>query len=548
MKSILIALRNKIKPINKRRFVCSSIFSFLLSIFLVIGHQMNETRMINWHLSTPINIFIMFALIETVTYIFIDKIKYKSDKKYNVKRWQIFLPLFLIAFFVLFACYPGNYNIDITYEWNIYKANSYSTHFPIFYNMVFCGLMDFLHSIFNSWEVAVFILNLAQITIVTLVVSEILFYLSKRIKNKNFTLLLTLYYIINPLFLTLIMSTSHDIGFAVIFALIVLETVKMVENEDYFEKRINWLKFIFLTFMFCIFRNNGLFAIVPALILGLFFMKGKRIKFTAIVTIPLIMFIGYNQLIVNNVVTNKESVFRESLNVPVNQMARALYYNFPRAFSEEQYKYFEVECNWPYYGRYPMITDFQKRCLKTDYIEKHFFEFLAYWAKVGTKAPHRYVEAPFLFWLGAYYPFITYHDPSEDDPTLHGYVSYSIHRNDGNVFLGRIDIDRYPHIKIVDKAMTELITNQKWSKIFFFRVIWGGSFTTILLIFTACYVALKKQKKYFLPLCFIFGMLLTVLLSPVVLYRYMFPIVLSVPIMFYVILKCSEGKKREKTK
>lgn len=528
--------------IDKRRLVFSSIFSFLLSIFLVIGRQMDETRVINWHSITLFNIFIVFIIIELITYNFIEKIKLKTDKKYEIKFWQIFVPLFLMSFVILFATYPGNYNVDITYEYHLYKTGALGTHYPIFYNFVFCSVMEFLHGIFGNWEFPVFLLNLIQIILVDLVVAEVIYFLSKRLKNKNFTTIMTIFYITNPLYMMMIMSTSHDVGFAAFFALVVLETIKMIEEKDYFSKKSNWAKYIFYVFMLCIFRNNGLFAIVPALILGLIFIKGSRIKFGAIVTIPLILFFGYNQLIVNNVVEKKESIFRESLNIPINQIARALYYNHQTIWSEELNTYFNVECNWAYYGKYPMITDFQKTCTKTDYIETHFFDFVNYWIKIGKKAPHRYVEAPFLFDLGAYYPFITYEEDVEKDPTFQGFVSYNIQeKTDGKE---SIDIHRYPQIKLVDKAMDELISKQKWNKIYFFRAIWGGAFSTILLIFTACYVAIKKQTKYLVPLCFIFGMLLTVLLSPVVLYRYLFPIVLTIPAMLYVIFKVSKNESK----
>ena len=542
MKIISINLKNKLKKINKRRFFTTAIFSFLLAFSLVIGKQMNETRMLEWSIRTPLNILITFCVIEPITYYFVDKIRYKQNQKFEVKRWQIFLPLFLVSFFVLFATYPGNYNIDATYEYQLYKSDSLGTHFPIFYNFVFCSLLEFLHSIFNNWEMPVFILNFIQIVVLDLAIAEVIFFLSKRLKNKKFTIISTLFYVTNPLFLTLSMSTSHDIGFGAIFALIVIEIIKLVEEDDYFKYKKNWFKLIFLIFMLCIFRNNGLFAIVPALILSLFFMKGKRIKFAAIITIPLLLFIGYNQLIVNNIVKTKESVFRESLNVPINQIARALYYNYPRAFiPEEQYKFFYLECNWPDYGKHPMITDYQKVCLKTDYLDQHFIDFVKYWFTVGKNVPHRYIEAPLLFELGAYYPFITYYESKDLNPTLSTYVNYSVHGEpkDVNIF---IDIHRYPNIKIIDKIMYSLIQKQNWNKIAFFRVIWSGSFTTFLLIFAACYACYKKQKKYLVPLCFIFGMLLTVMLSPVILFRYMFPIVLCIPAMIYIIAKSSEKR------
>ncbi|MBR1802156.1 hypothetical protein IJ768_02950 [Candidatus Saccharibacteria bacterium] len=536
-------IKSFFKKLEKRRLVFSAIFGFFLSIFLVIGKQMNDDGAITFGFTTPLNLMIVFILLTAVTYYLISKIKYKNGKKFDLKRWQIFLPLAIVSVFILFAVYPGNYNIDIAWQWAAYKTGNLGTHYPIFYNFIFCSLMEFLYNIFHSWEFTIFILNLIQTLLVNFVVMEIVMFFGKRIKSKKFTIIAMLFYLTNPLYQCLIISTGHDIGFSAIFALIIIETIKMVEEKEYFLKKKNWAKFIILVFVLCIFRNNGSFAIIPALILGLFVIgKGKRLKLTAIVMIPILLFTGYNQFIVNNVVKEKESVLRESLNIPVNQLARALYYNHPSVWSEELELYFEPECNWALYGKWPAISDFQKTCLKTDYIESHLTDFVAYWAKIGLKVPHRYIEAPFLFDLGAYYPFIDYATEPDTDATRHGYVQYGVHIKK---YLGEyIEIYRYPNIPVVDKIMEQLIVYQKWNKIAFFRVIWGGAFTTILLLFTACYVGWKKQKQYFVPLAFIFGMLLTVLLSPVILYRYMFPIVLCIPAMFYIILKCVNEKVR----
>ena len=544
-------VKKTFKNLDKRRLIFSLIFSLFLSIFLIIGKQLNETGTINWGFVTPLNIFVACFIIGAITYYFLDKINLKKTKQYNLKYWQIFLPLFLVSFFILFAVYPGNYNYDAMWQYSAYKSGQFTTHYPVFYFMIFGNFLDFINSIFHDYNFAVFLFNLCQIIFINAVVAYVIYFCSKRLKNKWFTIATILFYALNPLYICLIISTCHDVGFAALFALIAIEVIKMVETDDYFQKKSNWFKVIALTFIFCILRNNGLFTILPALILGVFFIKGKRVKFVVIFSIPLLLFQAYNTLLIDKIVIRREPIVQEAMNVPIMQIARALYYKHPTVWSEELHTYFKPECNWASYGKYPMISDRQKRCMRVEYISEHIVDFAGYWAKIGAKTPHSYVEAPLLFWLGAYYPFTTYYEDEEDNLANWSFHSYAVH-NENNMqekyvkgFYDKIDVERRPNIKIVDDAFEKLISKQEWCKIYFFRVLWSASFPTLILLFAIIYNIYKKRYKYLVLLSFAFSVLLNVLLSPTVCYRYIFPLIVIIPILLYTIFIPYEKNERK---
>ena len=63
----------------------------------------------------------------------------------------------------------------------------------------------------------------------------------------------------------------------------------------------------------------------------------------------------------------------------------------------------------------------------------------------------------------------------------------------------------------------------------------------ILFLFTAFYVVYKKNLKILYPLSIILGYYLTLLLSPVCIFRYCYALILSAPIMIGFLTKKMKG-------
>lgn len=87
------------------------------------------------------------------------------------------------------------------------------------------------------------------------------------------------------------------------------------------------------------------------------------------------------------------------------------------------------------------------------------------------------------------------------------------------------------------KIADDLFYRQEWSKIPVLNLLWRAPITFFLCILTILYAMYKRKYPYLFPLSLIFGLILTVFLSPVLLFRYLLPAVLSMPIMAYIFMK-----------
>ena len=368
------------KKFDKRRAVYSIVAGLNFSLIFVCGFQLNKDHEIHFGLKTTA-IIILFWLVLSALFYFVLNLRksIKADKNFKLKRWQIFLPLFLLSLFLLFAIYPGNYCYDSGAQYRRYATGEYTTHYPPAFCFLLGVIIDFGVNVFGNANAGVVLACLFQSLIVNLAITETIFYLSNKIKNKKFTIINVTFFVVHPLVQILILSTCHDVVFGATFLLIVLELLKLSEDDLYLYKKSNWFKLFVYIFTMCIFRNNGFFALIPALIIGLIVLKKNRVRFATILLIPMLIFqIGYNIIFLGFINVKRESLIHESLNVPVMQIARALYYNHPTVWSDELNTYFHEVCDWRRYGEFPSISDGIKKCINDEYLESHLFEFVGY--------------------------------------------------------------------------------------------------------------------------------------------------------------------------
>ena len=480
-------------------------------------------------------------ILSVVIYLFLGlTVKWKESKKFNLKRWHIFVPLVIVSLILLITMYPGFFPYDSVMMYEAYDSGQYTNHYSPFISFILgltISLGKFLWS--TNFGHAIFILF--QFVFVDIALTETIYYCSKKLNKKSFGIISLLFFIIHPLFQIMQIRSGQDTIFAGLFILICLEFLKISEDENYFNKKIKYVYIVVLLLLFFMTRNNGLYAAIPALLAGFFTLKNKinLKKLYITLSIPIVLFLGYQLLFINNVVYQKDSFYKETLNVPLMQIARSVYISQDKDIENELNEYFYEGCadwrgvtfNWYYYIYSSGISDPYKDCMNTEVIEKDPIKFFSLWTKIGTKYPVEYIEAPAIFMLGLYYPFLPY------EP--HGKVFYQWHLYIDSFTTDFSDygISGVKFTKPMKKIADELFYWQHWSKIPVLNLLWRAPITFFLCILTILYTLYKRKYHYLFPLSLIFGLILTVFLSPVLLFRYLLPAVLSMPIMVYIFMK-----------
>lgn len=527
-----------------RRIRYSVFLGVFLSLMFYFGTKLLNATLAGEVVSySPLDIAfpLIFSVILSLVFgLVLDfKFKIKSDKNFKLARWQIFLPLLISSIVILLAFFPGHLPVDANDMQVAFKTNTISTHYSPLITFLFGGAMS-LGRALGSEEIGHLFFIIPQILFANFALTETIFFCSKKLKRKSFAIISTLFFVFHPLVQVLLIRSGQDTIFASIFVLLGLEFLKISENENYFSKNKS-KKFIYLfifTFFLCATRNNGFYALVPAILIGFFALKNNktlRKNFLLALTIPLIVYFGINNLIIKKLVIN-ESFFRETMNVPIMQIARAMYQNPDENFKEELKKYFKEDCdtwihekwNWEKYNKSAGISDPYKNCLILSEVEKDPLKFVDLWRRIGEKNPASFLEAPLVFTSGLYNPYV---------PRKGGLSEFEWHTYVDCFYTNCTYIKSSYYLPNFRNFIYNLVNDQTWSKVPVLHLLWSAPFSTFLILFGIFFAIYHKKREYLLPLGLTFGLLLTVALSPIMLFRYLLPVVFSTPILIYILRK-----------
>lgn len=526
-------------------------YSILLGLFfgnaLYFGARLADATINfkDYHFEV-IDILFSFVLsfIFTIIFYFALKIdiKEKAKNELKIKRWHIFAPLMLASLVMLITMYPGHHPADAHTMLELFKANEYWSHFPPFVCMIIGIFFSFGEAI-GHVNIGFALMMFLQTIIVNIALTEAIFYCSKKLKNKLYPILIIIFFITHPLVQTLLIRAGQDTIFGGILLLIGTKLLKISEDENYFDKKRRIVFFAILCFLLCITRNNGVYVLIVVALTSLFVVKNKKLKrrFLIAILTPFLAYFSFQNFYISSIVKHQDSFFQETINIPILQIARSMYYNPDEQSLKELEYYFEQEkCmtwlgrewKWSDYNHSAGISDPYKDCMYSRNIEEDPLKFFALWAKIGSQNIDHYIAAPAVFGLSLYYPYVDYYQhPKELTYQWHRYV---------DSYYSTYDYDGLHTTKFVTPLKTFLdsfITEQNWSRTPVLHQLWRATFTTYLLIITIVFVFYKRNYKYLLPLSLVFGLMLTVALAPIVLFRYIFPAVLCTPIMIYILIK-----------
>jgi hypothetical protein len=170
------------------------------------------------------------------------------------------------------------------------------------------------------------------------------------------------FFVAFPLHYIMSVWATKDIFFTGFFALLSLEILKFLEQKEvYWSNKKNIIRYILLVMLMCMFRNNGVYAILLALPVALLCLRKHGVKLLLFTVIGISIYFTYQNVMLPALGV-KEGNMRERLSVPCQQMAK-VYVERPDVFSEEEKELlFELipEKNLMDYQYRPMIADATK--------------------------------------------------------------------------------------------------------------------------------------------------------------------------------------------
>ena len=483
-------------------------------------------------------------------------------KKGKGKR-RYFLLLFLLCLMAYLPCFlafwPGVTYNDINWQWRMYIEKDFSTHHPLIHTLLAGSIFELFRSLTGSYDMGLAAYSLLQLILIALAAAATGTFLKKWGANRGARIGAQLFYMLYPFIPVNGVTATKDVIFGVLFLLVMVCLCDMaLESKLYKGPRL--LGSMLLLILMQLFRNNAvygvLFTAVIFLICGVFGLKrrgredsgqgedggsgilkaGKEeggssyvLKLSVLLfasgALALVCFLG-----LKTAVSAKDGSRAEMLSVPCQQLAR-VYRDHGDELSEDEMQrlcFYIKEKGLKNYKYY--VSDPVKANLDMDALYADTRGFISLWTELGLRYPGTYIASLFANTMGLWY--------LGGDSSC--YVEYDIVPMEEDY--GFRSASRLPRLKELYSWFTDEHIKSYLpvlSLVFYTPFFaWGMTLSGVKAVF-------KRRYELLIPIAFALAYMLSLVPGPCIIVRYMFGIILSLPLI--LCLSFSKLKKKAKT-
>lgn len=533
-----------VQYIEKKRAVYSACLAIFFAGIFVVGAQIEYLEAISWTGETILKIVLLAAFLFPVfilLFYVVTEYESKETERKTVfwKKWKIYLIIVLFWGIAYLALFPGIYDYDsIVQTRQFLVSGNISAHHPVIHSFLLSAFLEFGKILFNSYEIGLGIYSLLQLLFLAYAAMQISWRLLKKNRKRLFVFSM-LFYALFPVHYIMAVWATKDVIFTALFVLVSLSMIDMIDNSSgFWEKKSSLIRFVVLTVLMCAFRNNGVYALLLLLPICFFCFKEKRGRVILLLVVSIGIYFGYQNVLLPAAGVAPGNM-REMMSVPCQQLAK-VYVENPSVYTEEEKQsLLELipEENIMNYQYRSMIGDVTKNYFDTEAFQSNPGKYIRLYINIGLKSPRKYVEAFLENSCGFWYPNKSY----PDGRMYHPYMEFDM--ADPSMYGGDyIYLERYSLFPQYESVLKKIISDTAWENLplvsnFF---VPGTYFAVLVFAVVVCFC--KKNYRQLLILGFWGGLWFTLLISPVALIRYAYPVVFCLPVMLSFI--CEEGQKK----
>ena len=543
----------RLRVIDKRCVLISSLESILFSVMTAMGIQLDREGTISYGASFAVSL--LFLLLISFWFFYTTNrylvVKHKQPQRAieidEGAAWHLptaigFLVVCSIIWYLVF--FPGVYWYDAPSwlkEWSD-PSEVITSKFSIPYTWLFYMFASFGHEHLGSYESGLALFSAVQAILVLYAEIRIVVFLHNRFKHWIACLLPSLFFGLHPLFAILMFSTAQDTPFMAFAGLIGIHLYEMVtEPESYWASKKKIACYAAAILLFCFSRNNGIYAIAFVIPFCFAYKQGLRCKLALVTALPLVVFALYHGPLLNTIGVDTSSAIREMSNIPVQQVARTYNYKYETLSTVEIE---EIESLIPKdaletYKAYPSISDALKSNLNVEKLSSDPLASLELYFKLGFDHPGTYTEAALMSNLGLWCPGKQYPDSRIYHPWIEcACATPSLYWPDANL----VDMHSQSKIQPVYSVITFLFgwDRQHFAQIPVFGTKCRSAVYFWLLVFAIGFVLYSRQYERLVFLAPFIGIVLTILLAPVVIFRYIAPLAFCAPLIIALLFEPPE--------
>ena len=588
---------------DKRRKLCAAVAGALMTLGYVCGCRLRQDgTALKGIGDVPLFLFevvCLSILAAACCYVFLgagvqEKLRAHTDCGRTSEKWTdrsrflIYMGFLLLCYLPVFlAYYPSVFAYDA--EGQLYQvlAHDYSTHHPLIHTL-FLEVFFRLGGLLGSYSLGMAVHSVVQMVLMAGIFAYTVLFLYKEGTGLVLRLLLLLFYGLFPANSVLAISTTKDVLFAGLVLCYVLElyrqfsgrrteTGKQLEGSGEKEKRGGGVTLVLIGALLLLFRNNALYAMIAAFPVT-FFLMGKSSVATAeessarekntgkfaaekssmesarigkrahhsgrkayvLATVCMLFLFAVVAAGLKGVLKAQNGSPREMLSVPLQQIARTRVEHEEELEPElrqelDQY----VSSEWVFAAYHPHLADPVK---SRAVIHDNPAGFIKVWIRLGLRYPQTYIDAFLDNSVGLWFLEDQSHAEIYGKGKESGFGYLSTDNRTMPVGFEIVEDSKLPGLR---DFMEEIVSENRYQDIPVLSVIFAPAFYWWLLVLYLASAVYQRDWRGMIPAVFLVMYYLTLLLSPAVLVRYMYPLMVSVPVLWGLQLGAREEKIAE---
>lgn len=515
--------------------------SLFFALVTLVGHSFTLNGNLDMYLSTLglalfllsiIGFTVVFASIILLLFDFLDNHAIQSEQAptiySNPKKvfYKIWLSIFGCYFLYFLLLFPGVIGYDTIIEINQCLTGEYTNHHPFVHVILLSSMLELSKLLGGSLVTGMALYAFLQMIIMSGIFAySISFLLQKRV-HKYILVFLFGYYALLPVNAIYSVTLWKDILFSGICLLLVIQFIKICYDPKLIQSKKFFISLALLLVLFCTFRHNGFYAVLLFTPILLFINRRFFKSYFLLVFVVVALVQSYSSVLLPALGVKKGSM-REALSIPLQQIARTVKYHGHEIELEDKKTIRQVlETDSLALLYQPHISDLVKSTFNDATFKRNPKLYINLWFKLFTKYPKTYIES----FIEGCYGYI--------DPSVNYGGSYSFSTIYDYDYQGYYFNSPYPKSEQVAKQNVFLLL-PKYIVLHIPILAFLTSIGLMIWIGLLAYIRLKMtgNKRLLLPFYFLACLYLTVLASPVYAeYRYVYGIIISIPILVCVVL------------
>lgn len=518
----------KVYPNMKKNKWIFPVLGFVYSIFLVFGKSIDThnavplTSPFIWLSAFVFSLVITAAILCFYQY-FLPKLHfYCNTKEYPILKhlfnkigfFHFWIGIILCWFPIFLACYPGIASYDTNYQLSqVNESLHLTSHHPIIHTLLLGGLVEFGRNIFLSANIGMCLYTCIQMLINSCIFAYCLNTIKKLFLSPLPCALSFMFFAFMPFNSIFAICSTKDSIFSSLFLLFIVRLSKQVidRTKAIFNKK-DIIILVIILFLLSILRNNMVYAIILSIPFMLIFYPKCRKQILCICLLPILLLELYKGILYPTLnVTPGNS--REAFSVIMQQYANV--YNNCEINKNDQTMLLKImdDTSWKKYE--PRKSDSIKDHFNTQIFTDNLSDYLSLWIKLGFEHPACYLNAFLNLTYAYWYP----NDILPDETTYRKYIEV----------YDSADISFDSKLPGLFSVIENIGMNASYQNYPVISIFFTPAFYIWILLFLVCCCLYKQNYNFIKILIIPFTLFLTLLLGPVALLRYLYPIIICVP-------------------